>query len=190
MSRLLKWLGVLRAALLLAIIVLLVGGRFSDGPLGPIAGGAFSSGERFAGSEPDWGFVRDLQTVELQLIDPPRSRTTWILEHEGRIYIPSGYMNSTLGRWWKQWPHEADRDGRALLRVDSVLYERELIRLAPDADVLPALGAELQRKYPRGLEETSEAAATPASVSMKDRVADGSLWIFELAPPRLRPPAS
>lgn len=153
------------AALLIGVLV--VAARFSDGPMGPIAGGAFSSGEMHTGSEPDWSFVRDVETVEFQLLDPERSRTTWILEHDGRIFIPCGYMESSLGRLWKQWPVEAEQDGRALLRVDGVLYPRMLVRIA-DGPLLPALVAELNRKYGVG--------------ARVETVTSGSLWLFELRP--------
>ena len=92
------------ATLVFAVGVLLISMRFADGPWGIIAGGAFSSGEMYQGEEPDWSFLRDRETVEFQLENPTRSRTTWIVEHEGKIYIPSGYMNSTVGKIWKKWP--------------------------------------------------------------------------------------
>ena len=86
-------------AVVLALVALtLFAARFADGPLEIIAGGPLTSGELHQGMEPDWTFLNDLQTVEFQLLDPPRSRTTWILEHNGRVFIPSGYMNSTVGK--------------------------------------------------------------------------------------------
>ena len=54
-----------------------------------------------AGPEPDWRFTNQVQTVELQLNEPPSSRLIWIVESEGRIYVASGYMSSFLGRLWK-----------------------------------------------------------------------------------------
>ena len=69
-----------------------------------------------------------MREVEFQLLEPARSRITWILDHEGRAYIPSGYMTTWWGRIWKQWPHEAERDPRILLRIGDSLYERRLVR--------------------------------------------------------------
>ena len=155
----------------LALALLLVAARFSDGPIAIVAGGPFRSGELASGPEPDWSFVRDVREVELQLLDPPRSRTTWIIEHEGKAYIPCGYMSSTWGRLWKRWPIEAEKDGRAILRVGNVLYERELVRIT-DGPLLAPLLAELGRKYVGG-------SAPPVSA-----VTSGSLWLFELAPRR------
>jgi hypothetical protein len=159
---------------LVSILVLafLVGGflfaaRFADGPLEIIAGGPFTTGELITGPEPDWSFVRDAETVEFQLEKPPRSRTTWIVEYQGKIYIPSGYMTTTWGKIWKQWPIEAERDGRAILRVDGKLYERQLIRITtePEAAAVVALIGE---KY-------------QLPVTM-DALSSGYLWLFELAP--------
>ena len=141
--------------------------RFSDGPLEIIAGGPLTGGELVSGPEPDWSWIREVTTVEFQLLEPPRSRTTWILEHDGRIFIPCGYMNSTWGRIWKRWPIEAEQDGRAILRVDGKRYSRQLVRVR-DPDLASFLVAELNRKY--GSKATAET------------VAAGSLWLFELTP--------
>ena len=163
----LKVIGGVLAVLLLCVVAILVSARYADGPWELIAGGPFSSGERYTGPEPDWSFVRDINTVEFQLLDPPRSRTTWILEHQGRIYIPCGYMDTGWGRFWKQWPIEAEKDGRAVLRVNGKLYDRRLVRLTSGPEVAP-LTEQIAEKY--------KVPATPAAVE-----AD-SLWLFELAP--------
>jgi hypothetical protein len=166
----LKFIGM---GLLLAVVVIggmTVAARNFDGPAGMIAGGPFRSGDFHVGPDPDWQFVKDLSTVEFQLMKPPRSRTTWILEHEGRLFIPSGYMNSGIGRLWKQWPPEAERDGRAILRIGrAMMYPRQLRRVRPDDDALiEALVAELNRKYGAG--------------ATADTVRSGALWLFELQP--------
>ena len=132
------------------------------------AGGPFSSGELVAGPEPDWSIARDATTVEFQLADPPRSRTTWIVEHEGKIYIPCGYMTSTFGKLWKKWPIEAEKDGRAILRVDGKLYKRQLLRVKDETVLAPVLEL-LGDKY----------GFPPPPVQ---DVKDGALWIFEMAP--------
>jgi len=160
---------VLPAGVVLAACVL-VGARFADGPLAIVAGGPFRTGELVRGSEPDWSFVRDLATIEFQSLEPARSRTTWILYHDGRIFIPCGYMDSTLGRIWKKWPIEAERDGRVIARIDGKLDERSLVRIREGALLEPIL-AELSRKY----------VGQPIPV---ESVTSGSLWIFEMAPRR------
>ena len=160
------WFGKLVAGIVVVVLAFFVVTRFTDGPMGIITGGAFSSGE-VVSEEPDWRYVKDYDIVEFQLLDPARSRTTWIIEHDGRIFIPSGYMLSTVGKIWKQWPLQAEKDGRAILRVDAKLYPRQLVRIKDDP-VLPAVLAELSRKYANG-------AQIPVS-----EVSRGSLWIFEL----------
>jgi hypothetical protein len=170
MRAVLRILGVVLAVLLLAIAGLAVGARFHDGPIAIFAGGPFASGEPFTGPEPDWSFVREVREVEFQLLDPPRSRITWILDHAGKAYIPCGYMTTWWGRIWKRWPHEAAKDPRILLRVDGKIYERRLVRIEGGPVVEPLL-AELSRKYAGGRE-----------IPM-DIVTSGYLWLYELAPP-------
>lgn len=165
----LRIVGGLFVLLLLLIGGLLVGARFADGPIAIIAGGPFTSGELVGGAEPDWSFVGDVREVEFQLLDPARSRTTWILDHEGKAYIPCGYMTSWWGQIWKRWPLEAERDPRILLRIGDALYERQLVRIRSGPVVEPLL-AELSQKYAGGRE-------IPA-----DAVTSGSLWLYELAP--------
>ena len=160
------WFGKFVAVIVVVVLAFFVVTRFTDGPMGIITGGAFNSGE-VVSEEPDWRYVKDYDIVEFQLLDPARSRTTWIVEHDGRIFIPSGYMLSTVGKIWKQWPLQAEKDGRAILRVDAKLYPRQLVRIKDDP-VLPAVLAELSRKYANG-------AQIPVS-----EVSRGSLWIFEL----------
>ena len=169
MRTVLRVAGALLGLLLVAVAGVVVAARFSDGPIAIVAGGPFTSGELVTGPEPDWSFVRDVREVEFQLLDPPRSRTTWILAHDGKAYIPCGFMTSWWGRLWKQWPHEAERDPRIVLRIGDALYERELVRVH-EGPVVPALLAELGRKYAGGRQIPLEA------------VSSGELWLYELAP--------
>jgi hypothetical protein len=169
MKTLLKIVLGLIAGLVVLIVVVMIGARFADGPVAIIAGGPFTSGELVTGPEPDWSFIRNVQEVEFQLEEPPRSRTTWILDHGGKIYIPSGYMTTPWGKIWKKWPFEALEDGRAVLRVGDKLYERKLVRVEQGPELAPLL-AQLSQKYMGGGDVGPEA------------VSSGYLWIFELAP--------
>jgi hypothetical protein len=76
-------------------------------------------------------------------------------------------MNSFLGRLWKKWPAQAERDGRAILRIDGRRYERQLVRLMTEPEVA-GVTAEFSRKYGAGM--------TPASIEAENT------WLFELAP--------
>ena len=160
-------IGVLILIPVVALGTLAISARFSDGPSAVFSGGPLVAGELVTGPEPDWSFARDVGTIELQLLDPPRSRLIWIAESEGKIYVVSGYMNSFLGRLWKKWPAQAERDGRAILRVDGKRYERTLVRIKT-GPVVEAVTAEFSRKYRAGM--------TPATIESE------GTWLFELAP--------
>jgi hypothetical protein len=168
MKTLLKIIAYAVGIIVAVVVATSIVARFSDGPLEIMAGGAFTSGELIT-QEPDWSFVKDYATVEFQLLDPAASRTTWIAVHEGRVFIPSGYMTTWWGKLWKQWPLQAEQDGRAILRVDGKLYERQLVRVMDGPDIDPVM-AELSRKYGDG--------------QPFPRIAfdSGYLWIFQLTP--------
>ncbi len=166
--RILKWLGGAIGVALLAVVALVIGARFGDGPIAIIPGGPLESGERVTGAEPDWTFARDIMEMEFQLVEPPRSRTTWLQVHDKKLYIVSGYMNSTLGKIWKQWPAQALEDGRAVIRIDGKRYERQLVRVLDDRPLLEAIAAEVNRKYGAGLSA--------------DMAESGDAWFFALEP--------
>ena len=141
--------------------------RFADGPNRVFSGGALEAGELHTGAEPDWRFVSEISTIEMQLLDPPKSRRIWTAEYDGKIYVWSGYMSTAVGRLWKHWPIQAARDGRAVIRIDGVRYERQLIRIQ-SGDVLDGITAAITSKYPS---QTTRAA-----------VEAGDAWLFEAAP--------
>ena len=99
--------GLAKAVAVVAVLAgtLVFAMRFADGPWGMVPGGPFSQSAQPVPAS--WAFAKDLDTVEFQLLDPVSARTSWIAEHNNLIYIPSGYMNSTLGKLWKHWPKHA-----------------------------------------------------------------------------------
>ena len=141
--------------------------RFADGPNRLFSGGRLVSGDLHSGAEPDWSFVKNIDTIELQMLDPPRSRRIWTAEYDGRLYVWSGYMGTAVGRLWKRWPIQAERDGRALVRVDGKRYERQLVRVESGA-VLDGIAAAIRDKYP--------SQVTRAAVEA------GDSWVFEAGP--------
>ena len=155
---------VLLPFIVFAFMLLLSGSR--DVPGAFLGGGPFISGELYTGPEPDWSFLIDRETVEMQLLEPPRSRVVWVAVHEGKPYVVSGFMGGLLGSVWKHWPEQALRDGRAILRVDGRHYERQLVRITSGRAVMEGVSAELNRKYGFGEADSIEAGAT---------------WLFELA---------
>ena len=149
-----------------AVFVFAMG--FADGPWGVVPGGAFS--ESAKPTPQDWSFTKNLDTVEFQLIDPVSSRTSWIMEHDNRAFIPSGYMNSTVGKLWKHWPIYAEKNGAALLRIDGEVYTVTLQR-TKNPELLRPVMSELARKY---------ISVEPPLDSMLDEVSSNNLWVFEL----------
>ena len=150
-----------------AVVTAAIKQRFGDGPNLVFSGGELVSGELYQGPEPDWSFVNDVDTLELQLLDPVQSRRIWTASDEGKIYVWSGYMNRTMGKLWKSWPAQAERDGRAVLRINGTRYERQLVRVT-SGEGLEALTATMNKKYP--------SRATPAAID------SGDLWMFEAQP--------
>jgi len=162
-----RWLGMTLLTLAVVVSVALFGARFADGPIEIVSGGPFSTGEKIVGAEPDWRFLNDKVTVEFQLEKPARSRTTWVVELDGKVYIASAYMTTSWGKIWKQWPLDAEKDGRAILRVDGKLYDRQMIRITEGPEVAPVLEL-LSKKY-----------NLPSSPNAVD---NGYVWLFWLAP--------
>jgi len=140
--------------------------RFADGPNRVFSGGPLVAGELHTGPEPDWRFVDEVPTVELQLLDPAQSRRIWIAQAQGKLYVWSGYMGTTVGRIWKQWPEQAERDGRAVIRINGVRYERQLHRIQ-SGDELDAIAAAITNKYP--------------SQTTRAGIEAGDVWVFEAA---------
>lgn len=139
---LVRWLIRILAGLVALIALLFFGARFHDGPLGPIPGGPLASGELVSEPVSDWSFAADVQEVEMQLDSQRRSRTVWILVHEGQAYVPCslGYPPG------KSWYRQAALDGRATLRIQGRRHPVVLTK-TDDPALAEALRQEVQRKY-------------------------------------------
>ena len=160
-------IGVLILIPVVAIGTLAITSGNADGPSAFLGGGPLIAGKLVTGPEPDWSFLGEVGTIELQLLDPPRSRLIWVADYDGKIYVVSGYMGNAIGRLWKWWPVQAERDGRAVVRIQGKRYERTLVRIRSGAEVLEGVSAELGRKYGFG---------GPGSIE------SGDTWLFELVP--------
>ena len=147
----------------LAAITIFLAGRFTDGPLGFFSGGPFRSGELVA-PVTDWEFATETDTIEMQLLEPPRSRTVWIVVEEGRAYVPCGVPNFRL---WKQWPHEALADGRAEIRIEGTRYPVELVK-TEGRELFDRLLEKVGTKY--------------GGVPSDGEVAEDTVWFFRLDP--------
>lgn len=158
--RILRWIAFALGALILLGIGVAAAARFADGPIGPFPGGPFTSGDLVTSPDVDWTAFAERSTVELQLVEPERSRTTWLLVRDGIAYVPCGYPNAGV---LKQWPHEVLRDGRVVVRIDGKRYERQAVQVSDPAE-WQALLALSNAKYGR-------ADLTPET-----------LWYFRLEP--------
>ena len=120
MVRIARWLGIGLAGIVMALFVVVMLARQGDGPIAIIAGGPLEAGELVSSRGVDWSFVTPVPEIELQLLEPPRSRTVWAVSHQGALFVPCGFLSMPL---WKQWPYQALEDGRAVVRVLGKRYE-------------------------------------------------------------------
>ena len=137
----------------LVLVVLAAAGvaRFLDGPLGMLPGGPLVSGERVETPVEDWSFAAETETIEMQLMGDDTSRTTWIVVHDGRSYIPCS-LGFPPG---KKWYRRADRKGDARVRIDGRLYPVHLRRVRDEklsSELKEAVGAKYGGGPPSGSE--------------------------------------
>lgn len=130
---------VILAVLTLALVF---GARLHDGPLAILPGGPLSSGDFVDVPTRDWTFATELSEIELQLESQSVSRTTWILVRGGVAYIPCS-LSFPPG---KNWYVEAQRDGRAVLRIEGRRYRVDLTR-DDDPTLVDFARPEIERKY-------------------------------------------
>jgi hypothetical protein len=140
----LRWIVRIVVGLVVLIALVFFGARFHDGPLGPIPGGAFASGNPVAEEILDWSFAADVPEIELQLASQDRSRTVWVLVADGKAYVPA----STEYPPGKTWHRAALEDGRATLRIHGNLYPVTLAKV-DDPAVQNAVRAVAEKKYPK-----------------------------------------
>jgi len=171
MIKAVKWFGIG-----LLVIGVAVGGymfsmQFADGPSGLVRGGPFQTGE-LAEAPDDWSFLKGRMEIEFQTLTPDTSRVVWLGVHDKRLYVVSGYMNTTFGKLWKHWPHRLIEDDRIILRIDGKLYEQRLERLMehPQLTELMTIYAE---KYGAGL-----VSAGPGQ--LQAALTNGDFWLFEV----------
>ena len=149
----LRWIIRIVALFVALVALVMVGARFHDGPLGPIPGGPLASGPVVAEPVTDWSFAAAIPEIELQLESQSKSRTTWIIEHEGKAYIPA----ATGFPPGKTWHRAALEDGRATLRIAGKRYPVTLTKVE-DPVLFGTVREVAFRKYP----------ARP----------DGEVWLF------------
>ncbi|MDG2333809.1 MAG: hypothetical protein P8Q97_06235 [Myxococcota bacterium] len=168
-------LGVPVLLLAVTLVTLKVKHQGADGPSVLFPGGALVSGQLHEGPEPNWSFTDDVVTIELQTSEPTSSRRIFVMESGGKVYVPSGYMRSFLGKLWKDWAFDVEKGSSlAVARVDGLRYERELVRVK-DPALTSGVATKLAQKYAGG-------ASPEAVAQITQSIADGDTWIFEMAP--------
>jgi hypothetical protein len=167
--------GIMVLLLAVTLITLKLKNQNADGPSVLFPGGELVSGQWHRGPEPDWSFTDPISVIELQTNNPMSSRRIYVMESDGKVYVPSGYMRSFLGKLWKEWAFQVeDGSNLAVARIDGVRYERELLRVK-DPAILDGVATKLAQKYSGGASPETVAAITQS-------VTDGDTWIFEMAP--------
>jgi len=164
MKHILFKVGALFTFLFLVIAAFLFSVRFSDGPKGPISGGALRYGtlvtDRFVNWESALGVVGGAE-IQFHLDSTQRSRTTGSIVYNDQLYIPCD-----LGFMWKRfsggtrlllqimytlktWHEEAMLNADIVIRIGDNLYERNLVRVSD-----PMLLAELRHITERQVDES------------------------------------
>jgi hypothetical protein len=141
----LRWIRRIAIALVLLVTAVALGARLHDGPLGPLPGGALVAGPLVTHPVPDWTFAASIAEIELQLDAQNRSRTVWVLVHQGKAYVPA----ATAFPPGKTWHRAALEDGRATLRIDGKRYPVTLAKVE-DETVTAAVREVAGRKYGAG----------------------------------------
>jgi hypothetical protein len=171
----LQIIGIVVLLVAVTLITLKLKHQNADGPSVLFPGGELVSGQLHQGAEPDWSFTDKIVTIELQTYEPTSSRRIFVMESGGKVYVPSGYMRSFLGKLWKDWAFDVEAGSKlAVARINGVRYERELVRVK-DPSVISGVAKKLAQKYAGG--ETPDAVA-----EIEKSVAEGDSWIFEMAP--------
>ncbi len=137
--------GLLYLIILVAIVIGAVafGARFNDGPIAIFPGGPLEAGELVTEDVEDWSFAKEIQEIEMQLTYQNTSRTTWIVVHEGKAYIPVS-LSFPPG---KTWHYAADENGEAIVRIDGKRYPVSLSRVM-DEGLATQIDTSLSAKYP------------------------------------------
>ena len=89
--------------------------------------------------------------------------------HDQRLFLVSGYMNTSYGGIWKQWPHYLDRDDRIILRVDGRLRAAAAARHGGSGGRSGVV--RIARKYFGGAD---------GAFSSDESIRSGDTWMYEV----------
>ena len=159
MKKFAKILGIGLGVIVGLVALLVVGSRFSDGPLVEmLPGGPFTTGEIVMDGPSDWSFLADRMFVEFE--SNGRSRKSYIYALDGEAYV-----GASLGfPPFKTWHEEVLEHPDAVLRIDGKRYPRRLQKI-DDPKIKERLKEQSRSKYGGGPDPTSDT------------------WFFRFAPP-------
>ena len=145
-------LGALLVTSMLAVGYILYLQRTSDGPIEPMQGGPFQTGEIVETPVEDWSFAAG-NPVEFELEGFGTSRVAGFIMHEGEAYMTCdlGYIWNRLESssqklilrtlyTFKHWHTDALEDGRVRIRVDGKIYKANFTKVED-----PALNQQLRK---------------------------------------------
>lgn len=165
----LQMLGIVLLIVIVAVGTLQKKRSQEDGPSLLFAGGELRSGRLYQGAEPNWDFVADIDTMELQLYQPMRSYRVSPLPANGKLYVVAMKMDAVALSFHPNWALlAAAGDGRALIRINGIGYPRRLQRVPPGA-ALNSVANLVKARYDN---------PSPL-IDMES----GKTWVFELLPP-------
>lgn len=129
-----------------------------------MAGGRLR-GELHAGAVADWGFAKEVKTVQLETNpDAPHSVNTWIGVVNGRAYIPTSLILGPDDPSERSWVANVVADSRIRVRIDGVVFDLKAVRV-DDAAEREAVRDAIMAKYKAEADMHSDTA-----------------WIFRLEP--------
>jgi len=115
----------------IVVVAVIVGDRraavrctFFGRPSRMIAGGHSSPENIVTGPEPIGHLLAMFRPVQLQLARTPRSRTTWILELNGKIYVPCGSWTARSAPDGNTGRSKQNGTDAPILRIDGKRYPR------------------------------------------------------------------
>ncbi len=186
MLTILKYLGIFFLVLVIACVTtILVLQQVSDGPIEPMQGGPFKTGEVVDAPVTDWSFAAD-KSIEFELEGAGTSRVAGFIMHEGEAYmtcdlgfiwnrLESGQQKAILNLIYifKRWHKDAVEDGRVRLRIDGKIYSANFVKVE-DPAIIDALKLELEA---RAREFFAPTILPPAPES-----APNDIWFFRMDP--------
>ena len=134
-----------------AFAVLLLGGCFTDGPVGMFPGGRLRGESGPCPGPGDWERFRETEESELEVRPArPRSVRTWNVVHDGVLHLPADFLTPI-----KRWPYQVQDDPNVRVRIDGETFACRAARVI-DPGSVEALRLATGTKY--GIEPDSRAA--------------------------------